>query len=175
MKLVLDAAQFDSPIGRLELYGDGDELVGLEFKDQFERMIRMQGHLESYYEEVEIRGRRDPAGAVSRLRRYFRGERDVLEEQPVRMHGTEFQVAVWNQLRRIRPGETISYATLAKRIGRPNAMRAVGAANGANPIALFVPCHRVIAADGSLGGYGGGLPRKRALLELEGALGPALI
>lgn len=175
MKLVIDAAQFESPIGRIELYGSGDELVGLEFKDRFERMVRMQGHLESYYEEVEVRGRRDPAGAVSRLRRYFRGELGVLEEQPVRMHGTEFQVAVWNQLRRIRPGDTISYGTLAKRVGRPNAMRAVGAANGANPVALFVPCHRVIAANGTLWGYGGGLDRKRFLLEHEGALGPALL
>jgi methylated-DNA-[protein]-cysteine S-methyltransferase len=138
-------------------------------------MIRLQGRIESHYEAVEVRERRDPAGAVSRLRAYFKGRADALEDQPVRMLGTDFQLGVWRQLRRIPPGHTISYAELAKRVGRPSAIRAVGGANGANPIALFVPCHRVIAADGTLGGYGGGLPRKRALLELEGALGPALI
>lgn len=100
------------------------------------------------------------------VREYFRGERRMfdLELAPA---GTPFQQAVWRELVKIPFGETISYATLAARVGRLRASRAVGQANGANPIALIVPCHRVIGADGSLTGYGGGLPLKQALLDFE--------
>jgi methylated-DNA-[protein]-cysteine S-methyltransferase len=86
------------------------------------------------------------------------------------LHGTEFQRAVWNALRSIPCGETLSYGALARRIGRPSAVRAVGLANGANPVGVVVPCHRVIGSDGTLTGYGGGLSRKRWLLEHESAL-----
>ena len=89
--------------------------------------------------------------------------------------GTEFQREVWAALRTIPPGRTLSYGDLAKKIGRPTAVRAVGAANGANPVSLVVPCHRVIAADGTLGGYGWGLERKRWLLAHEGALSGTLM
>ena len=103
------------------------------------------------------------------LEAYFEGElRDF--ELPLRMAGTPFQHLVWEGLRAIPYGETVSYAELARRIGRPGASRAVGSANGRNPIAIVVPCHRVIAADGTLGGYGGGLDRKEWLLQHEAAV-----
>jgi methylated-DNA-[protein]-cysteine S-methyltransferase len=102
------------------------------------------------------------------LEEYFAGQRHHFE-LPLGPEGTPFQRTVWQQLERIPFGETISYATLASRIGKPAATRAVGAANGRNPIAIVIPCHRVIGADGSLTGFGGGLPIKRALLEREGA------
>ena len=105
--------------------------------------------------------------AIEQLREYFAGERKTfsLTLSPA---GTEFQRAVWSELRNIPYGETISYKELAERIGKPKAVRAVGAANGANPIPIIIPCHRVIGNDGSLTGFGGGLPLKKRLLELEG-------
>lgn len=108
------------------------------------------------------------AEAARQLRAYFAGERREFD-LPLAPEGTPFQLAVWRALRAIPYGRTESYGELARRIGRPNAVRAVGAANGANPLPIVVPCHRVIGADGSLTGYGGGLPIKQALLELEGA------
>lgn len=107
--------------------------------------------------------------AVKRqLAEYFRGERRRFELE-LAPEGTPFQLAAWRQLRRIPYGKTISYGEQARRMGRPNAGRAVGAANAKNPISIIVPCHRVIGADGSLAGFGGGLEVKRALLALEGA------
>ena len=111
----------------------------------------------------------DAAGAATRLARYFDGELAALDEQPVRMLGTDFQRDVWTALRSIPAGETRSYAALANALGKADAVRAVAAANGANPVAVFVPCHRVIAANGTLWGYGGGLPMKQWLLRHEGA------
>ena len=102
---------------------------------------------------------------------YFAGETDVFATLRWYGAGTAFQQSVWNALCTIPPGETLSYAGLARRIGRPTAVRAVGLANGSNPVALVVPCHRVIGSDGSLTGYGGGLHRKRWLLEHEAASG----
>ncbi|MBV9266742.1 MAG: methylated-DNA--[protein]-cysteine S-methyltransferase, partial [Acidobacteriaceae bacterium] len=99
--------------------------------------------------------------------RYFSGELEAINALPVRTAGTPFQREVWRTLREIPCGTTISYAQLAVRIGRPSAVRAVGLANGSNPIAIVVPCHRVIGSDGSLSGYGGGIERKRWLLEHE--------
>ena len=110
---------------------------------------------------------------VAQLADYFAGRRRAFDFE-VALHGTPFQRSVWAGLRRIPYGETISYAELARRIGNPAAVRAVGAANGANPVAIVVPCHRVIASNGSLCGYGGGLDVKRKLLELEGALSGTL-
>ncbi len=101
---------------------------------------------------------------------YFGGELDALEDLPTKTSGTEFETTVWQTLRRIPVGHTWSYKALAEAIGRPKAVRAVGAANGRNPISLVLPCHRVIGADGSLTGYGGGLERKAWLLRHEGAL-----
>jgi methylated-DNA-[protein]-cysteine S-methyltransferase len=106
------------------------------------------------------------------MRAYLAGRLDALDGLPVDAGGTPFQALVWAALRTIPPGQTWSYKALAERIGRPAAVRAVGLANGANPVGIVVPCHRVIGAGGSLTGYGGGLPRKRWLLEHEGALLP---
>ena len=105
---------------------------------------------------------------LGRLRRYFDGELDALDDIAVDPAGTPFQLRVWTALRDVRAGTTTSYSALARHIGTPNAVRAVGAANGANPIPIIIPCHRVIGADGRLVGYGGGLDRKRWLLAHEG-------
>jgi len=113
-----------------------------------------------------------PATIAKKLEAYFAGEIGALDDLDVDPSGTEFQRAVWAELRRIPAGETISYSQLAQRIGKPRAVRAVGAANGRNPIGIVVPCHRVIGADGSLTGFGGGLHVKRFLLDHEGALLP---
>jgi methylated-DNA-[protein]-cysteine S-methyltransferase len=110
--------------------------------------------------------------ARAQLAAYFAGKL-LTFDLPLAPRGTEFQRTVWDELLRIPYGDTISYADLARRIGKPSAMRAVGAANGANPIALIVPCHRVIGADGTLTGYGGGLPAKRWLLDHERHYAPA--
>jgi methylated-DNA-[protein]-cysteine S-methyltransferase len=106
--------------------------------------------------------------AANELRAYFAGVLRVFTV-PLDMQGTDFQLDVWNQLLKIPYGETRSYAQVAEAIGRPKAVRAVGAANGSNPVAIVVPCHRVIGSSGKLTGYGGGLPLKKRLLELEGS------
>jgi methylated-DNA-[protein]-cysteine S-methyltransferase len=106
------------------------------------------------------------ADVAAQLDEYFAGERRAFD-LPMSLEGTDFQRRVWSALCGIPYGETISYGELARRVGNPKASRAVGLANGRNPIAVIVPCHRVIAADGSLGGYGGGSDRKVHLLELE--------
>ncbi|MDR3671218.1 MAG: methylated-DNA--[protein]-cysteine S-methyltransferase [Holophaga sp.] len=112
----------------------------------------------------------EPLAPVRRqLEEYFRGERRAFD-LPLALRGTPFQLRVWAELQRIPYGATISYGELARRLGDPNLTRAVGAANGANPVSIIVPCHRVIGADGSLTGYGGGLENKRALLALEKGL-----
>ncbi len=116
--------------------------------------------------------RRDPFGHVATLERYFDGEIAALDTISVAFTGTPFQQKVWNALRTIPGGTTLSYGALARRIGEPKAVRAVGLANGRNPIGVVVPCHRVIGSDGSLTGYGGGLPRKRWLLEHEARHSP---
>lgn len=167
--MILHTCTVHSPIGPLALIADGDSLVGLEFGDALDRRDRLARSLARRLGALEMHEHPDPAGAATRLERYFAGERDALAEQPVAPRGTPFQLDVWRALRDIPAGQTRSYGQLALAIGRPAAVRAVGAANGANPVALFVPCHRVIAADRTLWGYGGGLERKRWLLAHEGA------
>jgi methylated-DNA-[protein]-cysteine S-methyltransferase len=108
-----------------------------------------------------------PTRAADAVRRYFDGEIGAIDDVDVDTTGSTFQASVWSQLRRIAPGSTMSYSELADAIGTPRASRAVGTANGANPVCLIVPCHRVIRADGSAGGYGGGTHRKQWLLEHE--------
>lgn len=120
-------------------------------------------------DETQFAGDRDPAAlrqATTQLREYFAGTRSDFD-LPLAGAGTEFQQRVWAELRNIEYGETISYAELATRIGQPTASRAVGMANSRNPIAVIVPCHRVVGANGTLTGYAGGLERKQWLLELE--------
>jgi methylated-DNA-[protein]-cysteine S-methyltransferase len=130
----------------------------------------MLRELERRFDVLDIRP--DPSGGEPgrALRRYLAGDLAALEEVSVDTAGTPFQESVWSSLRRIPVGRTVSYAELAKAIGRPTAVRAVAGANGRNPVSIVVPCHRVIATDGRLGGYGGGLPRKRWLLAHEGAI-----
>jgi methylated-DNA-[protein]-cysteine S-methyltransferase len=122
----------------------------------------------------EPRARQPLPGVSTLLGRYFAGELGVLETLAVELNGTPFQKKTWHALRRIPAGSTISYAQLAKRIGEPAAVRAVGSANGANPVAVIVPCHRVIGSDGTLTGYGGGLDRKQWLLAHEGCVSRTL-
>ena len=117
--------------------------------------------------DVELVSCHDPFGHVAALQRYFDGEIAALDTISVAFGGSPFQNKVWTALRAIRGGTTLSYGALARRIGEPKAVRAVGLANGRNPIGVVVPCHRVIGSDGSLTGYGGGLMRKRWLLEHE--------
>jgi O-6-methylguanine DNA methyltransferase len=164
----LDTARFASPLGEVVVFADGDVLVGLDFTGPGERVARLRAQLERTLGGFAERAARDPAGSITRLGRYFAGDVAVLAEQRVHPHGTPFQRNVWDALRAIPAGETRGYGQLAASLGVPNASRAVGAANGSNPISLFVPCHRVIAADGSLHGYGGGLERKQWLLAHEG-------
>ncbi len=141
----------DTPVGWLEVGVDGATLVRLEFADR-------PGAAAA-----------PPSRPVDALQAYFDGDLDALDAIEVRFdRGTPFQQQVWRALQGIPRGETITYAELARRVDRPTGFRAVGAANGQNPIAVVVPCHRVIASDGTLGGYGGGLDRKRWLLAHEG-------
>jgi methylated-DNA-[protein]-cysteine S-methyltransferase len=146
-----------SPIGELLLTGDGQALHGLHMLEGRRPIV------------PDPAWRRDD-GAFRDVRRqlaeYFGGERERFE-LPLALAGTPFQSEVWKALREIPYGETISYGELARRIDRPRAVRAVGLANGRNPIAVIVPCHRVIGADGTLTGFGGGIERKRLLLDLE--------
>jgi len=129
----------------------------------------MRAWIGKHYPKAKLAEGRSPPAVRGPFEAYFRGEARALETVPWQASGTAFQLKVWEALCAIPAGETISYAELARRIGRPTAVRAVGLANGANPVAVVVPCHRVIGTNGSLTGYGGGLPRKRWLLDLEGA------
>lgn len=166
---MLDVTTMETPLGHVTLFARGAALAGLEFSDRAARVSGLNRHLERALGGFTARPHDDPAGAATRLRAYFAGDLDALDRQPVEFHGTPFQIRVWQALRDIPRGRTESYGALAARVRSPNAQRAVGAANGRNPIALFVPCHRVIASDGTLHGYGGGLDRKAWLLTHEGA------
>jgi methylated-DNA-[protein]-cysteine S-methyltransferase len=148
---------FQSPIGELLAVGDGQALHGLYMQEG-----RTAFAVRADWERAE-----EPFGEVrAQLADYFDGRRTAFD-LPLAMRGTPFQLQAWRALQDIRYGETISYGEQARRIGHPADPRAVGQANARNPIAVIVPCHRVIGADGSLTGYGGGLERKRQLLELE--------
>jgi methylated-DNA-[protein]-cysteine S-methyltransferase len=148
---------FDSPLGELLAVGDEDRLRGL-FMQEGRTAISVLTDWQAAEEPfAELR---------EQLGEYFAGQRRDFEV-PLALEGSPFQRRVWRALQGIGYGETISYGELARRIGVPSASRAVGVANGHNPISIIVPCHRVIGADGSLTGYGGGLERKRRLLELE--------
>jgi methylated-DNA-[protein]-cysteine S-methyltransferase len=152
--------EIDSPIGPLLLKTDGEALTAI-YMDVPNRPPR------DLDECVRDAGAGPLPQAARQLEEYFKGERREFD-LPLRMHGTEFQRRAWQSLREIPYGETRSYGEQAKRIGNPNASRAVGLANGRNPIPIVVPCHRVIGADGSLTGFGGGIERKRWLLAHEG-------
>ena len=160
----------DSPIGLLTLAERAGRVCMLHFGPDGPSIDQA---FERWY-PGEPRARRAVTGFRDLLSRYFAGDVAVLDTIPVELNGTPFQKTVWQALRRIPGGTTISYAELAKRIGEPSAVRAVGTANGANPVAVIVPCHRVIGSNGKLTGYGGGLDRKQWLLEHEGVVARSL-
>jgi methylated-DNA-[protein]-cysteine S-methyltransferase len=154
----------ESPIGRLMLTTDGTALTGLYMNLYRNKPSKLPGLSDDWIQNATI----DPLPAAARqLKEYFAGKRREFD-LPLRMEGTEFQQRVWRELTKIPFGETRSYGQLAKHLNNPNGSRAVGLANGRNPIAIIVPCHRVIGADGSLTGFGGGLDRKEWLLTHEG-------
>ena len=152
--------EMDSPVGTLRLVADHEGLREISFEHE-----RHPTPLDPGW----VRARAPLRFARVQIDEYFAGKRQHFE-LPLHPVGTPFQLEVWEELRHIPYGVTISYGELARRIGKPKAMRAVGAANGRNPLPIVVPCHRVIGADGSLTGFGGGLPVKRHLLGLERAL-----
>ena len=158
---------FESPVGPLLLLSDATSLTGLHTDNDKHRPAVQPDWVRDDY-AVPF------AEVKAQLRAYFEGRLTTFD-LPLAAQGTEFQMTVWRELRNIPFGETISYAELARRIGRPTASRAVGHSNARNPISIIVPCHRVIGADKSLTGYAGGLDRKRMLLALEaknaGAIG----
>jgi methylated-DNA-[protein]-cysteine S-methyltransferase len=166
LNLLLDRMQ--SPLGVILLVHDaGGSLRSLDFED-FE--VRMRQLLRLHYGRVELAAAPAPDAVTAPLHAYFAGSYGALESVPTETAGTPFQRSVWAALRMIPPGSTVSYGALASTIGRPGAFRAVGLANGANPLTIVVPCHRVIGAGRALTGFGGGLHRKRWLLEHEGVL-----
>jgi methylated-DNA-[protein]-cysteine S-methyltransferase len=163
----LELSECESPIGLIRAVVGADGLCDLDFTDRWE--IKRQ-RLERRFGSIDLVKVADASGVVSRLRAYFDGHLEALDPFPVDPGGTPFQRKVWSALRAIPVGTTTSYGALAAKVGVAGGARPVGTANGRNPIAIVVPCHRVIGADGSLTGYAGGLARKRWLLAHEGAL-----
>jgi len=162
---IVHTAQIDSPIGSLRVASTERGLAYLELPCASGRGLR--GWLRRCVPDARcVDGFAPNRAAIAQILEYLEGKR-VAFELPLDLRGTKFQSAVWQALLEIPYGETRSYAEIATAVGQPNALRAVGAANGANPVALVVPCHRVIASDGRLGGYGGGLRLKAKLLAME--------
>ncbi|MBO0719863.1 MAG: methylated-DNA--[protein]-cysteine S-methyltransferase [Blastocatellia bacterium] len=163
-KLLLD--RLKTPIGEaLIVFDDEGRLRALDWEDYEPRMLRLLHH--HYGNSVMLEAGPGPLSVIHALEAYFAGELGTIEKISCRSEGTPFQQSVWAALRTIPAGKTLSYSSLAARIGKPAAVRAVGNANGANPISVVVPCHRVIGASGALTGYGGGIERKRWLLRHE--------
>jgi len=172
MDLLID--ELSSPLGTIVIAACEGRLCGLDFGESRPRML---ADLSARFDGPRVKAARDPFGIGRRIRAYMAGELAAIDDIAVDPGGTRFQRIVWAALRRVAPGTTVTYADLARRIRHPSAVRAVGAANGRNPVAIVIPCHRMIGSDGSLTGYGGGLRRKSWLLEHEGAIardaGPA--
>jgi methylated-DNA-[protein]-cysteine S-methyltransferase len=168
-RLHFTTSHMPTPIGEMRLVTDERGMVrALDWDDHTDRMQRL---LVRQYgrERVRLAEGPTPGDLRARLDAYFAGELDAIDDIAVETGGTPFQREVWAALRLIPAGQTITYGMQAAKIGLPAAVRAVGLANGANPVGLIVPCHRVIGANGSLTGYGGGIERKRWLLRHEGA------
>ena len=165
--MLLHYSEFESPIGRILCAANGEAVCALDYAGYEDRM---HGMLERRFGHVEFRKNSDPLQLARCLRAYFDGDLRAFDKTPVSTEGTVFQEIVWKALRTIPPGETWTYGQLAVRIRRPKASRAVGHANSMNPVAIVVPCHRVIGAAERLTGYAGGLERKEWLLRHEGAL-----
>ncbi len=165
LQLIID--RLDTPIGEMLMVADRDgNLRAIDWADHETRMLRL---LRLHYgpNGFELVSGTNPHGFADAIKLYFAGDIAALDILPVATAGTPFQRAVWRALRDIPIGETVTYAKLAQQIGKPTAIRAVGHANGSNPVGIVVPCHRVIGADGSLTGYGGGIDRKGWLLHHE--------
>lgn len=163
MRLLLD--RLPSPIGKNFVVWDESETVrALDFEDHEARLQKLLGR---YYQKFDLIRAPAPTTIRKKIEAYFNGDLLAIETIPIANNGTPFQQDAWSALRDIPPGATQSYAQQAAAIGKPHACRAIGTANGANPIAIIVPCHRVIGSTGKLIGYGGGLVRKQWLLEHE--------
>jgi methylated-DNA-[protein]-cysteine S-methyltransferase len=169
MMPTIDTTEMRSPVGPLMVAVRDGRLCALDLGNRSDLLDRLAA-----CGDVRRNGDQAAAPVLDRLRAYFDGDLealDAIDAEP--LWGTPFQRRVWAALRTIPRGETVSYAQLARRIRAPKAVRAVGAANGANPIPMVLPCHRVVASGGGLGGYGGGLPMKRWLLAHEGVTLPS--
>lgn len=168
--MLYDVTSVGSPLGRIVVATTGDGVHAIEFAESDDpgewRFARRLA-------DAEFARGAGGGDVADLLKRYFDGDVAALADVPVAAAGTPFQRRVWAELRRIPAGETITYGRLAARLGRAGSARAVGAANGANPVAIAVPCHRVVGADGALTGYAGGVERKRRLLLHEGVRPPA--
>jgi O-6-methylguanine DNA methyltransferase len=161
-------SSFDTPLGRMSLASTAKGVVACSLPGESARGDHVRAFLRRRLPRATVTegiGRNAPW--IAAVKEFLAGRRRDLSDVPLDLRGTEFQCAVWTELRRVPYGRTISYGELAARAGRPGAARACGAANGSNPVPLFVPCHRTIGADGSLTGFGGGLPLKQRLLALE--------
>lgn len=170
---IFQTERLETPTGPMLLVSDEHGLLhSLDWEEHRERSERL---LSRYYRHVRISRReaRQESAAKRALLAYFAGELEAIRDLRVACSGTDFQNRVWTALRQIPTGKTLSYGALAAAIGRPAAVRAVGLANGSNPIAIVVPCHRVVGANTSLTGYAGGLERKRWLLEHEAMARPS--
>jgi methylated-DNA-[protein]-cysteine S-methyltransferase len=165
LQLLID--RIETPIGTLLLFADLDGHLRAAGWTEYESSLLRQ--LRMHYGEngLRVESARNPHGLSDAISSYFGGDLEAIDRVPVETAGTSFQRRVWHELRKIPCGTTISYAELAQRIGRSSAVRAVGMANGSNPVPIVVPCHRVIGSNGSLTGYGGGIERKRWLLAHE--------
>ena len=181
--MLIHYTEFDSPVGRLRIAAGDKGVVFLEFSNHREHLARLRPSpaapsvraatacsvlLRDNPRSTALESAEKLEPYLQQLRQYFAGERRQFT-LPLDLRGTPFQLRCWQALLKIGYGETRTYAQLAQAVGSPNGFRAVGAANGANPVSIVVPCHRVIASDGTLGGYGGGLEVKEKLLRLEGA------
>ena len=164
VELLVDTIR--SEIGPIVIVTDSVALCALDFGDCEERMKTL---LSRRFEDFVLHREDDPLGMGGKVEAYLAGDVHVLDEIKVNPGGTEFQQTVWRALREIPVGTTRTYGELASSIGRPSAARAVGLANGCNPVSIVIPCHRLIGSNGALTGYAGGLERKRWLLRHEGA------
>ena len=163
--MLIHYAAVDSPLGRLYLARNDEGLLALTLG--VEAKPTLFTYLEKFSPKAEIKASKPELKLeISQLDEYFKSQRTIFDLE-LNLIGTDFQLRVWQALKSIPYGKTISYGDLATWLNNPGGMRAVGAANGQNPIPIIIPCHRVIAADGSLGGYRWGLERKRALLDAE--------
>jgi methylated-DNA-[protein]-cysteine S-methyltransferase len=159
--------RLNTPIGMFMLAADANGNLRVAIFAEDEEVIRKYLRLQVGEKGFTLEPTYNPHGLTKTISRYFAGELQVIDAIPAETGGTAFQREVWRALREIPCGTTTSYSKLAERIGRPAAVRALGMANGANPVSIVIPCHRVIGANGSLTGYGGGIERKRWLLEHE--------